>query len=154
MVASTGTIASQHAGQVAGAVAQQGHGFAAQCGEHQFAYLPVGYGFQRLGIDNLHDVIVLPEMQSVLFLALKAYSRTAHLRHAEGVVCLHAEHLLDALALLLAVRFCTDGKDAQLRVLAGIDAFLVHHLLESGQVGGNGMDGRGAEVLDELDLTQ
>ena len=40
-------------------------------------------------------------MESVLLLALKSHTRTAHLRHTEGVVCLHSHHILDALALLL-----------------------------------------------------
>ena len=93
-------------------------------------------------------------MQSVLLLTLEAYAGAAHLTHAEGVVGLDAHHLLDALALFLRVRLGTDGKHLQLGVAPWVDALFHHHLVQAGNVGRNSMDGRGAEILDELNLAQ
>ena len=134
MVAPAGTRAAKHAGEVAGAVAQQRHGLAAQRGEHQLANLAVGHGLQCLGVNNLNDIIVLPEVQAVLLGALEAYAGAAHLAHTEGVVGLYPQHVLNTLALLLAVRLCTDGEHLQFSVAARIDALLLHHLVEAGDV--------------------
>ena len=94
------------------AVAQQRHGFAVDGGEHQLAHFSVGNGLQRVRIDDFHDVVVLPDVHSVLLFALEGHARAAHFRHSEGVVCLDAQHLLDALAGVLAVGLGADDQRA------------------------------------------
>ena len=134
MVASTRTAATQHTGEVTGAIAQQRHSLATQRGEYQFANLTIRYGFQRLWVNNLYDVVVLPEMQTILLLTFEAYARAAHLTHAKGVVGLHAQHLLDALALLLRMRLSTNGQHFQFGIATWVNALFLHHLVETGDV--------------------
>src|ERR1035438_3070689 len=50
-------------GDVPGAIAEDGHGFALEGGQDQLAGLAFRQGFAGLGIDDLQDVVVLPEVQ-------------------------------------------------------------------------------------------
>ena len=83
VVTSARTVARQNTGQIAGTVAQQRHSFAVDGGQHQFAHLAVGHGFQRLRIHNLHDIIIFPNVHPVLFRTLEGHPRPTHLGHAE-----------------------------------------------------------------------
>ena len=154
MITSTGTATAKDTRQVTGAIAQQRHGFTTQGGENELADFTVGYGFQGLGVDNLDDVVVLPEVQTVLFSTFEAYARTAHLTHAEGVVGLDTQHLLDTLALFFRMGLSTDGQHLELGVASWVDTLLLHNLIQAGDVAGDSMDGRCSKVFDELDLTQ
>ena len=131
MIASARTCSAKHPGEVAGTVAQQGHCLAAEACQHQFAHLSVGHGLQGLGVDNLHYVVVLPEVQTVLLLTLETHTRTAHLRHAKGVVGLHAHHLLYASALLLGMRLGTNGQNLQFGIAARVHTHALHHLVQT-----------------------
>ena len=154
MVASARTSATQHTCEVAGAIAQQRHGLAVEGGEHQFADFAIGHRLQSFWIDNLDDIVVFPEVEAVLFLTLKAYTRAAHLAHTKRVVCFHAHHLLDALTLFLRVWFGSDGQHLEFCVATRIDAFLLHHLVQTCHITRHGMYGCGSEVFDKLNLTE
>ena len=54
------------AGEVAGAVAQYGHGLLAQRGDDQFAYLARSNGFESIGINYLGQEHILPHVGTVL----------------------------------------------------------------------------------------
>ena len=101
MGASAWAVTRQDAGKVTCAVAEQRHGFTVQCGQYQFSKLTLGYGLQGFGIKYLYDIVVLPDVHSVLLLALYGYAGTAHLAHTEVVVGLGAPNLLNTLALCL-----------------------------------------------------
>ena len=96
--------------------------------------------------DDLDDVVVLPDVHAVLLGALEGDAGAAHLRHAEGVVGLDAEHVLDALARVLGVRLGADHEGAELGVLARVDALLAHHLIQACGIGRDGVHDGGAEV--------
>ena len=100
------------------------------------------------------DVVVLPDVHAVLFRTLEGDARAAHFRHAEGVVRLDAEHVLDAPARILRVWFGADYERAEFRVPAGVDALFAHHLIQAGGVGRDGVHHGGAEVREELELAQ
>ena len=154
VVSATRTGTAQHAREVTGTIAQQGHSFATQGGQHQLANLAVGHGFQCLGVHNLYNIIIFPEMQAVLFGTFEAHARTAHLAHSKAVVGLHTHHFLNAPALFLGVRFCADSQHLEFRVFARIYSLFLHHLVQAGDVTGNCMYGGSTEVLDELYLPQ
>ena len=83
MISATRTTSAKHTGEVACAIAQQRHSLTTDRGEHQFAYLAIGHWLKGLRVNYLNDVIVLPEVETILLLTLKAHARTTHLRHAE-----------------------------------------------------------------------
>ena len=56
----------QQAGQIAGAVADDGQRFFAQAGENQFAHLPVGQQLAGVGVDDLGIEVVFPDGRSIL----------------------------------------------------------------------------------------
>ena len=93
-------------------------------------------------------------MHAVLLGALEGDAGAAHLRHAEGVVGLDAEHVLDALAGILGVRLGADHEGAELGVLARVDALLAHHLIQTCGIGRDGVHDGGAEVREELELAE
>ena len=93
-------------------------------------------------------------MHAVLLGALEGDAGAAHLRHAEGVVGLDAEHVLDALARVLGMRLGADHEGAELGVLPGVDALLTHHFIQTGRVRRDGVHDGGAEVREELELAQ
>ena len=93
-------------------------------------------------------------MHAVLLRALESHARSAHLRHAEGVVGLDAQHLLDAAAGVLAVRLGADDQRPQFRVPARVDALLAHHLIQPAGVGRDGVHHGRAEIREELQLTE
>ncbi len=154
VMTSAGTFAREDAGQVTGTIAQQRHGLALERGQHQFTDFSVRNGFEGVRIHNLHNVVVFPNVHAVLLGTFEGDTGTAHLRHAEGVVRLHAQHLFDALACILGVRFGSDHQGAEPGVPAGIDALFAHHLIQAGGVRGDGMYHGGAEVREELQLAQ
>ena len=154
MVASTGASTTQNTSKVTGTITQQRHGLTAKGCEHQLANLTIGYRLQSFGVNNLHNVIVLPEVHTILFRTFETYARSAHLTHTEGVIGLHTHHLLDALALFFAVRFCTNSQHLQFGITAWIYAFFLHYLVKTGNIAGNSMDGSGTKIFDELNLAQ
>ena len=93
-------------------------------------------------------------MHAVLLGALEGNAGAAHLRHAEGVVSLDAEHVLDALARILGVRLGTDHEGAELGVLAGIDSLFAHDFIQTGRIGRDGVHHGGAEVREKLELAE
>ena len=154
MIASAGASATQYAGEVTSAIANQWHSLATNGGENKFSNLSIGYRLQGLRINNLDNIIVFPEMQTILFLAFEANARATHLRHAERVVSLHTKHVLDAFALLLRMRFSTNGKHLELCVLAWIDTLFLHDFVKTGHIAWHSMQCSGAKIADELDLTK
>ena len=48
----------------------------------------------------------------------------------------------------------TNGQHLQLRITTRVNTLFLHHLIETGDIGGNGMDGGSAKILDELNLSQ
>ena len=78
VLASAGTFARQDAREVACAVPQQGHGFTTKRGEHQFANLAFGHRLQSFGIDNFNNVVVLPNVHSILLFTFESHSGAAH----------------------------------------------------------------------------
>ena len=83
MVASAGTFAGKDAGEVACAVSQQGHCFAVDCCEHKFANFAFGYRFEGFGVYNFNNIIVLPNVETVLLGTFECYAGTAHFGHSE-----------------------------------------------------------------------
>ena len=79
VVAATRATAWENAGQVAGPVAEQRHTLTIDSCQHQLTQLTVFNRLQRHRVDNLNDEIVFPNMQTILFLALKGHTRTHHL---------------------------------------------------------------------------
>ena len=154
VIASAGASATQYAGEVTSAIANQWHSLATNGGENKFADLSIRHRLQGLGIDNFDNVVVFPEMQTILFLAFETYAWATHLRHTERVVCLHTKHVLDAFALLLRVRFSTNGKHLELGVLAWIDTLFLHDFVKTGHITWYSMKCSGAKIADELDLTK
>ena len=154
VMTATGAFSGQDAGQVTGTIAQQRHGLALERGQHQFTDFSVRNGFEGVRIHNLHNVVVFPNVHAVLLGTFEGDTGTAHLRHAEGVVRLHAQHLFDALARILGVRLGTDHEGAESGVPAGIDALFTHDLIQAGGVRRDGVHHGGAEVREELQLTQ
>ena len=154
VVAAAGTGASQDTGKVACTVPDQRHGFATDRCENEFSNLAIGNRLQRLGIHNLDDIVVLPEVQAILLLAFEADTGSTHLRHTERVVGLHAQHVLDTLALFLRMRLSSDGKHLELGIFPWIDALLLHNFVKTCHITWHRMKCCGSEIADELDLTK
>ena len=91
-------------------------------------------------------------MQAVLFLTFKGYAGSAHLRHAERVVCFYTEHVLDAPSLLFRMRLRSDNQRVQPGVAARVDSHLLHYFVEPSCITGNGMEGGCPEIGDEFYL--
>ena len=73
-------------------------------------------------------------MHFVLVLAFEADSRAVHFCHPEGVERLAAEHFLDALPGFLGMRFGSNEKSFELRVLLGIQAVFQEDGVQPAQV--------------------
>ena len=83
MVASAGTFARKYAGEVACAVSEQRHCFAVDGGEHKFTNFAFGYGFECLGVNDFNNIIVLPNVKTVLLGTFECYTGTSHFGHSE-----------------------------------------------------------------------
>ena len=112
MGTATRALAWEQTGEVAGAIAQQRHGLTIDSGQHQLAQFAIGHGFQRHWVDNLNDEIILPDVKSVLFRTLEGHTWSHHLGDTIRVVGLHAQLLLDALALFFAVGLGSNAQHA------------------------------------------
>ena len=71
--------AGHEAGQVAGAVADDGHRFLGERGEDELAFGAVGEHFAGFRIDHFGQEMVFPERQAVL--GLRAFLRDAGPQH-------------------------------------------------------------------------
>ena len=151
MMTAAGAFPGQEAGQVAGAVAQDGHALTAQAGHDQFADLAVGHGLAGLGIHDLGQVRVFPDVQAVLVLALKGHARAVHLGEAVGVVGLHVEKLFDAAPEFHRIGLGPHHGDAQGEV-ARVLAHIAQMFAKDERVGRQDVGDRGPEVLGQLDL--
>jgi hypothetical protein len=135
-----------------GAVADDGHGLTVQSGHDQLTDGSVRDRLQGLGIDDLGDEGVFPQVETVLAFAFKGDAGTVHLREAVGVEGLDAEQVLDALPLPLGVGFGADGQHAQPGVPGDVHPHFLENLVKTGQIAGDGVDDRGAKISDQLDL--
>ena len=153
-MASAGAIARQDAGEVARPVAEQRHRLPLERCQHELADRAVRNGLEGIGVDDLDDVVVLPDVHAVLLGALEGNAGAAHLRHAEGVVSLDAKHVLNALARILGVRLGTDHEGTELGVLAGIDSLFAHDFIKACRVRRDGVHHGGAEVREKLELAE
>lgn len=151
VLAPAGAVAGDDAGEIARAVAQDGHPVAAEGGQHQFAHFAVRDEPAGFGIDDFKKVGVLPQVQAVLFLTLEGHARAVHFGEPVGVVDLHAEQALDAPPRLLGVGFRAHAGDAQGHG-ARIFPFFDERGAQMQGVGGQDMRHGGAEVLDQLEL--
>ena len=142
----------QDPGEVPGPVADQGRGSPGQRGQHQLSPLAVGQHPAGLGVDDLEEEVVLPEVHAVLLGALEGDPGPAHLREAVGVVDLDAPDLLDAPPRFLGVRLGADEGGAQGQVLPGVDRRLGEERGEAQRVAGEDVHDRGAELLHEPQL--
>ena len=99
MCTAAGAVTGQDACKVTCAVAEQRHGLTVKSGKNQLTELSRRNGLQSLRIKDLNNVVVFPNVHSVLLLALNCHAGTAHFTHTEVVVCLGTPNLLNALAL-------------------------------------------------------
>ena len=91
-------------------------------------------------------------MQSVLFLAFKSHTGTAHFGHTERVVGFYTQHIFDAAALFFGMRFRSYDQCSQFGVTTRINPHFLHYLVHTGCVTGNGVQGGGSEIGDEFQL--
>ena len=139
-------------GEVTRTVAEDRHHGTVERGEHHLTDLSVGNGLQGVRINDLQDVVVLPQVHAILLLALKGHARSVHLGHTERVVGFHAQESLDATALLIGMGLGTDKQGAELRG-ARIDTLLLEHLGQTHCIRGDSVQTGGTEILDEHDLS-
>ena len=123
----------------------------AEGSDDQFADLAWCDGFERLGIDNLRQEEVFPDVCAVLILALSAYARTAHLGEAVDVDGLDVEFGFQFTTYAPRPRFCSEEADTQLE-LRDIYFVLLDYLCQMQGVGRRAADGRRAHVLHHHDL--
>ena len=114
--------------------------------------LAFGQRLAGLGVDDLQDVVVFPEVQAGFVLALEGDAGAVHLGQAVGVIDIAAEGLLDSAPGLLGVRFRADERLAQREVFARVDALLFEVAGKVEGVAGQDMDGGGPEVLHQHQL--
>ena len=122
------------AGEVARTVTQDRHHGAVECGKYHLAHLAIGHWLEGVGIYNLNDIVVLPQVHTFLILTLEGYTRTVHLGHTKRVVGLYAQHTLDAAALLLGVGLGSNAKGAQFGA-GRIDALFLEYLGQTDGIG-------------------
>ena len=137
--------------EVARTVAYDGHGFLAERGEDQFAFLTGCHGFEGLGIDDFGVEHILPDVGAVLVFAFASHAGTAHLRQTIDVDGLDAHLLFYLAADAPGPGFSAEETNAELQVFL-LDTHLLHYLTEVQGVGRSTAESRGTEVLHEHDL--
>ena len=144
--------ARQQAGEIAGAVADDRHGFLDQGGEDQLAFLAVGQGLEAFHIDDLRVEVILPDGGAVLGLdAFLGHAGADDLGQAVDVHGVDAETRLDFLAHGIGPGLGAEDADAQ-RTGRGIDALALEFVGDVEAVGGRHHDDVGLEVADQLNL--
>ena len=83
VITPTRTCTAKHTGKVTSTITQQRHSLTVKGCKHKLANLTIRNRLKSLWIYNLHNIVVFPEVKSVLFLTLEGNARTAHLRHSE-----------------------------------------------------------------------
>mgnify|MGYP000426492466 CR=1 FL=1 len=142
-------LAGQDAGKVACTVADEGHHLSVQRCQYQFADFTFRYGFAGFRANDFDQVAIFPEVHAVLFGALEGYAGTVHFSHTKAVIGFDAKHAFNLSALLVCVGFGTDNKRFQ-TCAGGVHPFFLEYLCQADGIAGNGMQGSGLEVGDEL----
>ena len=88
--ASALTCARENHGDIAGAVADHGHGLFGQGGQHQLALSPVRQRLSGRWIDDLRIKVVFDDVQAVMLVAFAADAGSSHLRKPVHIECLNA----------------------------------------------------------------
>ena len=154
MVTSARASATENACEVTCAIAEKRHCFAVESSEYKFANLTIWHGFECLRVNDFHDIIVLPEVKTILLFTFKSHTRAAHFWHTEGIISFYAQHFLDTLTLLLRMRLCSDGEHLEFGVATWVNAQVFHHLMYASDVWRDGMNGSSAKVAYKLYLSQ
>ena len=117
----------------------------------QFADVTLGQRLQRLGIDDLGQVVVFVDVHAGLGEALERDAGAAHLGEAVDVECVDAETGLDLHAHLVGPRFGAVIADPHRQVF-GTQAAVAGRLGQVERVRRRARDRRDAEVAHELEL--
>lgn len=141
----------KYAGKVACAVAYQRHHFTVEGSQYQFSNLTVGNRFAGFRIDDFNQIAIFPKVHAVLLGTLKGNAGTVHFGHAETVVGFDTQYPLNFPALFVRMRFGSDDEGFQ-SSRCRIDTFFLKYFRQAYGITGNGMQGGGSEVRDELDL--
>src|SRR5205814_9593784 len=118
VTASARAGAGDDAGDVARAVTHQRHGLFAQRREHDLPLLALGQHPPAFGIDDLHDVVVVPVVDAGVLGAVDAGARAVQLRESVAVVTVDAQQAADSLAHGLAPAPRDEGAATQLQAVA------------------------------------
>ena len=89
-------LATEDVGQVAGAVADHRQRLAGERGDDELAGFAVGHGPAALGLDDLDQVVVLPNVDARVRRTVDAHTHSAGLGHTDDVEALDAKALLEA----------------------------------------------------------
>ena len=138
-------------GNVAGAVADDGHRALAQGREHEFAFFAVRQRFKRFGVDDFGVEVVFEDVDAVAALAFAAHARAHDFGKAVDVVRLDAGLFFDVVAHAVAPRFCTEDATLHLEV-TNVDAHLFGNIDNTYKVTRGSAHCGNAEVLHEHHL--
>ena len=69
-----------------GAVADHGHGFFTECGQHKLAFFPVFFGFSGHGIKDFRKKMVFKNMKAYLAFAFRTNTRTNDFRKPVNII--------------------------------------------------------------------
>lgn len=139
-------------GEVAGAVAEDGHGFFAEGGEDQLALFAGFYWLQGLWIDDFWIEHVFGHMCAVLVLAFTAYTGATHFGESIDVDGLDVQLLLQLSADAPCPRFGSEESYSEFQVFRLDFRMLFYHLSQMQGVGRGAAEGGCAEVFHQHDL--
>ena len=140
-------------GEVAGPVAEDRVRLLGERGEDELAHLAVRHRLERLGVEALHDEVVLLDVHPAPRGALAGDAGADHLGEAVVVERQDPELPLDLQPQLLRPGLAAEVAVAQ-RELAGAEALLARHLPDVERVGGGADQDLGAEVADQQHLSR
>ena len=138
-------------GDVAGAVADDGHCALAQGREHEFAFFAVRQRFKRFRVHDFGVEMVFEDVDAVAALAFATHARTHDFGKAVNVVSLDASLFFDVVAHAVAPRFCTEDTALHLQV-TNVDAHFFGNVNDTDKVAGRSAYRGNTEILHEHHL--
>lgn len=112
--------------------------------------LPSGSCSPGIGVDDLNDEIILPDVHSILALAFAGNAWAHYLREAVDIVSLYMQGILYLVAHIFAPRLCTEDADLQRNLIDNAETCCL--LRKIHRIGRSAADSGGFKVDESLYL--
>ena len=143
---------AQHFADVPGAETNQRQPFAGECRHHHFAPFAISHWLVAVGVYEFNQVMVFPHVDAGMSHAVNTHAHPGRFGHADDVEGFNAHDVLDALAQFVAPDFGAEDAHAQFGVGVEIEPFFGSDFYQAQGVGGDGGNGRCAQILHKLQL--